>query len=345
MRHILDIPAELEPVQVELSRAMPLVQDFFDRQLASDIPAVSRLCRQVDRYRGKMLRPTLTLLCGIAAHPEAAANRFNGLLTEKHAKSAAVCEMVHMATLVHDDVLDEADSRRGGDTVNRLYGNEAAVILGDYLIASAYQLCSTIDQESALAVARASTTMCAGELLQLDRRDDWSLDEPTYFEILERKTAALIGVSCELGALHSGADAHTREACRTFGTRLGVAFQIQDDLLDMTGREAVTGKSAGKDLEKGKLTLPLIHHLRSASPLARGRTLDAIRSASEPEGPTTTLARSILTELESSGSIEHARLTAHRLVAEAKEKLSRLAQSKAKELLMIMADAVVARSY
>ena len=167
----VEIPESLAPLQEFLADALARVEARFDLQLRSDLPPVSKLCAHIERYRGKMLRPTLAILAGLAAHPRAADAPPGSIITEDHLLIAAVCEMVHMATLVHDDVLDEAETRRRGRTVNRLYGNEAAVILGDYLIASAYHLCSQLaDQAVALEVARVSMTLCAGELLQLHHR-------------------------------------------------------------------------------------------------------------------------------------------------------------------------------
>lgn len=319
-----------------------LVERRFEVQLASDLPPVSELCRHVERYRGKMLRPTLVGLCGLAALPPGAT------LGEDHATLGAVCEMVHMATLVHDDVLDEADTRRRGRTVNRLYGNETAVILGDYLIASAYHLCSTLkSQAAALLVGRASMTMCAGELLQLHHRDDYSIDEATYFEIVDRKTAALIGLACRLGAMASDSTPAVCDGLESFGRKLGVAFQIQDDILDLTGDEAVVGKSVGRDLAKGKLTLPMIYHLAGTEGEERGRALDLLDDACAPGGGSAEAAAGRLAELLArSGAIAAARERAERLVAEAKESLvATVPDSAARRHLLAAADAVVSRTF
>lgn len=338
------VPSSTVGASIEASVAgfLALVERRFEEQLASDLPPVSELCRHVERYRGKMLRPTLVALCGLAALPP------GGALGGDHATLGAVCEMVHMATLVHDDVLDEADTRRRGRTVNRLYGNETAVILGDYLIASAYHLCSTLDSQSAaLLVGRASMTMCAGELLQLHHRDDYSIDEATYFEIVDRKTAALIGLACRLGAMASGAAATVCDGLESFGRKLGIAFQIQDDILDLTGDEAVVGKSVGRDLAKGKLTLPMIYHLASTEGEDRGRALDLLDDACAPGGGgAEAAARRLAGLLARSGAIAAARERAERLVTEAKESLTAtVPDSGARRHLLEAADAVVSRSF
>ncbi len=349
MQGILDLAPGLEPIGALLAERLLGVQARFDEQLDSDLPPVRDLCRHVERYRGKMLRPTLALLCGLAADDRSdtpAGDR----ITEVHEMVGAVCEMVHMATLVHDDVLDEADVRRRGQTVNRLHGNEAAVILGDYLIASAYHLCSRIDSYTALAVAQASAVMCAGELLQLHHRDDYSLDEPTYFEIVERKTAALISVACELGAHHSFKNTHPSDdrarerslAFASFGRAVGVAFQIQDDVLDLTGEESVVGKSLHKDLEKGKLTLPVIHHLATGDDRTRGRTLTLLESVTQGRASPDSV-RVLARALGETRSLEYARQCAREYVATAKTAISSIASSPARQVLELLADAVVTR--
>ncbi|GIW74173.1 MAG: hypothetical protein KatS3mg103_0695 [Phycisphaerales bacterium] len=156
------------------------------------------------------------------------------------------------------------------------------MILGDYLIAGAYHLCSTLErQDAALRIARASMVVCSGELLQLDRRGDWSLDEATYFEIIDRKTAELIAAACELGAAASGADGPAVAALERFGRLVGMAFQVRDDLLDLTGRQEVVGKSVGRDARKGKPTLPIIHHLAHCPPQERAHSLALAQAVAE----------------------------------------------------------------
>lgn len=332
----LDVPPACQRVADAVEQGLARVVERFDRQLASDLPPVSSLVRHIERYRGKMLRP---ILCLVSHH--ACARPFTAF-NDTAIVSAAVCEMVHMATLVHDDVLDEADTRRAGETVNRLKGNEAAVMLGDLLIASAYHLCSQLaDQSIALRVGATAMTLCSGELLQLGHREDFSLDEPTYFEIIERKTASLIGLAARLGAQSTGADSATADRFDAFGRHLGLAFQIQDDLLDLTGRQSALGKPVGQDLAKGKLTLPMIHHLAAVDARRRGDSLALLERAIRVDADA---ARGLMQAAEASGSIAHARRTAHRCVADAKAQLTPLAPSPAKDMLLVMADAVINRS-
>jgi octaprenyl-diphosphate synthase len=349
---LLALSPDLLPLAETLADWLGRSRRVFDEQLASELPPVAALVEHVERYHGKMLRPTLVMLAGLAAHPRAGqvspVEAVTQLLTDSHAKIGAVCEMVHLATLVHDDVLDEADVRRRGATVNHLRGNEAAVILGDYLIAGAYHLCSTLPtQRAALSIGRASMVVCAGELLQLHHRGDYSLDEPTYFEIVDRKTAELIAVSAELGAHASGADDATCANLAAFARKLGIAFQIQDDLLDLTGAEGVVGKSVGKDLEKAKMTLPLIHHLATADAMLRGRTLTLLeqaRAEEETRRPVD-VGPQVMRLVESTGSIEYARECAKSLVSAAQQHIVGLAESSAKRVLGVLARAVVERAF
>lgn len=321
-----------------ISAFLGRVSGIFDAQLESDLAPVATLVKHVESYRGKMLRPTLVGLCGLAVKPSVE-------LTREHAVIGAVCEMVHMATLVHDDVLDEAETRRKGLTVNRLRGNEPAVILGDLLIAASYHLCSQLqDQRAALAVGHASMVMCQGELLQLHHRDDFALDEKTYFAIVERKTAALIATACELGAARSGASPEACTKLAGYGRSLGIAFQIQDDVLDLTGEEEVVGKTLGKDLEKGKLTLPLIHHLASVTGKERGKSLLLLEEACEGHASSADAAVTLRKAVIETGSLDYARSVALRLVSEAKAEIASIEQSAAKAGLIAAADAVVNRS-
>jgi len=319
------------------------VVDRFDRALASDLLAVDRLTAHVERYRGKMLRPALVVLSAAAGVGRTPADLLSAPGGEDLVVIGAVCEMVHMATLVHDDVLDEADVRRRGQTVNAMSGNETAVILGDYLIAGAYHLCSSLpDRDAPLRVARASMVVCTGELLQLDRRQDYSLDQPTYFEIIERKTAELIACACELGARAAGAGEHAQRVLADYGRKVGTAFQIRDDLLDLTGREDVVGKSVGRDVRKGKLTLPVIHHLAAASPDQRAH---ALALASRAQAGDQQAAADLRGRLDGTGSIAHAQHVAEGLVADARARLASLPAGAARDTLDDMARAVVQRAF
>ncbi|HED53469.1 MAG TPA: polyprenyl synthetase family protein [Phycisphaerales bacterium] len=339
MNEVLDIPEQLTEIQNWVLEGLASVADCIEATLASDIPAVASLCRHVERFRGKMLRPTLVLVSGAAAGTSIHASP-----PEELVRLAAVVEMVHMATLVHDDVLDDAEIRRQARTINSQAGNETAVLLGDYLIAASFRLCASLDDpEPSRIIGRVSMELCAGELLQLSNRDNLSLDEATYFQILEGKTASLVGACTMLGARVGGGGDRIQHAMDRFGRKVGVAFQVQDDLLDLLGTESVVGKTLGRDLKKGKLTLPMIHHLASQPIESRGRSLAMFESASESSGAVATEPVSVREALVDSGSIEYAKTVAADLVAQAKQSLADLPTGPARSVLELLADAVLTR--
>lgn len=330
------IEGQSAALSARLEAALTEVERRFGDELVSDLDCVNTLARHLEQYRGKMLRPTLVLLCEAATGQADAPS--DAALT-----LATVVEMVHMATLVHDDVLDDQELRRRGTTINTLHGNEAAVMLGDYLISHAYHLCSSLgSQEAARLVARSTNTVCEGELLQLAHRNRFDITEPIYFDIIHRKTAALCGVACRLGVMSApgnGADAATADAAAAYGEALGSAFQIVDDVLDLTGDAAIVGKSLGKDLAKGKLTLPLIHRLSVADDAEREWLIPALTAATEAD------ASRLGQHVAASDSLAYAQATAQRLVDDAKSRLAPWPDSDAKSLLHAMADAVIDRRF
>jgi len=304
------------------------VDRLFTSELQSEIECVNVLIRHVSRFRGKMLRPCLVLLCGRAC----------GELTDAHVTIATVAEMVHMATLVHDDVLDEAELRRKGATLNHLRGNEAAVLLGDYLISHSYHLCSSIDSQFASRlIARTTNEVCEGELLQIDNRNRLDRSEETYFQIIQRKTASLCATCCLLGAKLAGAGEGAVSRLETYGMSLGTAFQIQDDILDIVGDAGTVGKTLGIDIEKGKLTLPMIHFLRTAPREHRELLKTLLESRDVDKG------EKIRNLILPSRSIEYARDAARGHIDRARSAIAGLADSEARRVLDIMAEFVISR--
>jgi len=336
----------------KLAAMLDEVQQRFSAELLSDTDCVNTLVGHVERYRGKMLRPTLVLVSAMAV----SGKQDLGELREPILVSAAVCEMVHMATLVHDDVLDDAQVRRRGATVNQLRGNETAVMLGDYLISHAYHLCSSLGRaDISRAIAHATNTVCEGELLQLSNRHNLDLDERVYFEVIRRKTAALCGLCCELpirlrhpGAQANG-DQHLAKALFAYGEKLGIAFQIVDDILDLSGSEQTVGKSVARDLAKGKLTLPVIRHLQEAGPAEREAVAALITRAGEEgidDETAQQLAGEVAAHVTDSGAMEYARQWARRLVEQAvDEVLGAIGPSSARDLMQAMAGAVIDRRF
>ena len=235
-----------------LSGELQLVDDLLNEHLKNRHEAVNDVCQYLSKYRGKMLRPSLVLLSWSSVQKKS-------FVPDSVHRAAAVVELIHMATLVHDDVLDEADIRRGGQTINSLWGNEGAVILGDYLLSSAFHLCSTIrNTDLNLLLGEVTNTLCAGELVQLYHRGDLELELDAYYQIIHDKTASLISASCKIGGMLGGAEDSVVSSLSVFGQSLGTAFQIRDDLIDIISDEGSVGKPTGKDVAKGKMTLPSI---------------------------------------------------------------------------------------
>ena len=317
----------IEPV-IPLAQDMDRVIAVFDEELRSDLPFVNKLTAEVGRRRGKLLRPRLLLTAGQAT----------GTLCEEHIILAAVVEMVHMATLVHDDVLDDADVRRENDTINRLIGNEGAVLLGDYLISHSYHLCSRLDStEASRRIAAVTNTICEGELMQIENRGNFRLAEQQYLDIIRRKTASLTSLCCELGATVSSASGEVCRHLAEYGMLVGMAFQIVDDLLDLTATQGETGKTVGRDADLGELTLPLIRFLGQSPPDQQTRLID-ILSNGDPRK-----SDHVRDLIGTSNCVEQAMELARAFVAEAVTHLADLPESDAKAGLIAAAEYVVRR--
>ena len=240
-----------------LSNELDSVGLLLEDHLNSKHEAVNEICRYLSGYRGKMLRPSLVLLSWRSVQE-------NTVVSEDVLRAAGVVELIHLATLVHDDVLDEADIRRGGQTINSLWGNEGAVMLGDYLLSSAFHLCSTIrNPDLNILLGEVTNTLCAGELVQLYHRNDVELALSEYYQIIRDKTASLISAACKIGGILGGADRQTVCDLGVFGNSVGTAFQIRDDLIDILSDSCSAGKPIGRDAAKGKMTLPAILMLKN----------------------------------------------------------------------------------
>ncbi|MGH9371012.1 MAG: polyprenyl synthetase family protein, partial [Vicinamibacterales bacterium] len=225
-----------------------------------------------------------------------------------------------------------------GATINHLRGNEAAVLLGDYLISHSYHLCSGLDSQFASRlIGRTTNEVCEGELLQIDNRNNFDLSEETYLEIITRKTAVLCATCCQLGAHYAGADERRVDNLRTYGLSLGIAFQIQDDILDIVGDVRTVGKTLGVDAEKGKMTLPMIHFMRTA-PREHQVLLRSLLESHEPDK-----SERIRNLILPSDSLRFARERARALVDRARSAIADLPDSQPKRVLDAMAEFVVAR--
>lgn len=306
------------------------VEQILAAELASDNAYLSDILQHATRFRGKRLRPIVLLLTAQAC----------GGIREDHRTLAAVVEMIHLATLVHDDVLDEADTRRHVATVNARWNNETSVLFGDYLFTHAFHLAASLGTTHACRViGRATNIVCEGELTQIHERGNLDLGEEQYFRIINGKTAELTALCGLLGGHYAGAAPPVVSALEDYGRKLGLAFQIADDLLDLLGSEKKTGKTLGSDLQKQKLTLPLIHLLAHASPADQIAVRQLLLHPSEET------RRALDPYLKRNGSLEFAAHRARQLAHQACESLNCLEESPAKRTLVEMAEFSVRRTF
>ena len=313
------------PIAAELVEA----EKVFAAELASRQPFVQHLVEHCADFRGKRLRPALVLLTAKAC----------GEYKADHAVLAAVVEMIHTATLVHDDILDESMIRRHAATVNAEWGNETAVLMGDYLFTHAFHLAASLETTLACRwIGHATNLVCEGEMQQVNNRGNFDLDEDAYFSIIRGKTAELTAVSCRLGAHYAGAPESTVRAMDDYGRDLGVAFQIADDVLDVWGEERATGKSLGTDLEKQKLTLPLIRLLETSSP-EDAASIRGFLAEAKPED-----RLKIRDLLDQSEALQYAWSQAERYASRAAAALDVLPESTCKSVLRTLTHHVVRRS-
>jgi octaprenyl-diphosphate synthase len=301
------VRADLE----EVNRAILEQAKAFD-------PAVEGYVSYVCEAAGKRIRPALALLSGGAT----------GGVTEDHRRLSIILEMVHIASLVHDDIMDGAEKRRGLATAASKWGSALSVLLGDALFAYALELATMFDDTTVCRIiAKASRDVCSGEILQTQRRFDLNLQIPEYYRMIEMKTAALFAVATELGARLSGESDSVQQSMRSYGMKLGTAYQIYDDCLDLVGDEKAVGKTLRTDLIKGKLTLPILFLLMDATDAQR-RKLNQMLLQGEPMD--TSLLAGIA---DYEGAIERAVQDAKNLLVDAREELICLSESPQKQAL------------
>jgi len=305
------IRGELAEVEVE-----------FERQARSNIQVISYVGNYLRASGGKRVRPALTILSNYAVGGDG--SNYNSI------RMATVMEFLHTATLVHDDIIDNAETRRNRPTINSQYGNQTAVLMGDWLYMSAFE---TSLKERSLPVLEILTAvtrkMTEGELLQLTLLGRTDITEDQYLEVLQRKTAFLFSACCEVGAMLGGANESQREALRDYGLNLGTAFQLTDDLLDFTGSGSRLGKAAGVDLLEGKLTLPLIYLMQGGDSASRELVQTVLR-----EGAYNTVTRAeLIAAVENTGAIQRARTRADEYAASARDCLDNLQDSDSLRLI------------
>jgi octaprenyl-diphosphate synthase len=312
------------PIASELAAAEELLRG----ELTSDDPFVDGLVKHAFRLGGKRLRPALVLLSGKAT----------GAINQQHIVLAAVLEMIHTATLVHDDVLDEASLRRHRETINARSDNEASVLVGDFLFTHAFYLASSLETTyGCRVIGRSTNIVCAGELRQINSRGNFALSEDEYLSIIDAKTAELCACCCQLGAHYAGGSEALQQSLERYGRNLGIAFQIADDLLDLVGDEVSMGKSLGTDLEKQKLTLPLIRLLAQSSPAEREEIRELLSSRSRED------RSQIAVWLERGDAMQYARDKARHYADLARAEALALPASEARDVLVALSELVISR--
>ena len=312
----------LREIQAPVRSQLDLTVEEMWRIVAMDGELMPDVTQHLMGMKGKMFRPTLLLL----------SSETEGQSSDAAVTMAAVVELIHLATLVHDDAVDHSALRRGMPTINAIFSHEVSVIFGDFLYSRALlELVERGDLEPLRVFTRASNQLTLGEIRQLAAVDRLGFSEQDYDKLIKHKTAVLFRAACEVGSL-SGAPRH-REALARFGERLGMAFQVADDLIDYTEQQETSGKPGGQDLKEHKVTLPLIAALRRVAPAARAR-VEALFAAPEPADA---LVEEVVGIVAEAGGLEYARARGEEFAQQAEEALATLPESPARAAL---ADAI-----
>ena len=322
----MDFKTVLTRFQDDLER----VEEAMRQSLASDVQLISTIGHHLFSGGGKRIRPLLLL----------ASAQLAGYEGPRAVAHGCVVELIHTATLLHDDVVDEADQRRGVPTANATWGNHASVLVGDYLFATSFSLMAQDgDVRIMQAMAKAVTQLAEGEVLQLVNTCNITEDEDEYLDVVKRKTAALILSACRIGAILGEAPPEQEEALALFGLETGMAFQLVDDALDYMAEEERLGKTVGKDLMEGHVTLPLIYLFRNATAAER-ETVQEILLGDEVDRRQ---VEKVIGLMKNYKAIDYTLQTASRYVAQAKKRLSVFEDSGAREALATIADYIVTR--
>ncbi|WP_309296431.1 polyprenyl synthetase family protein [Kangiella sp. TOML190] len=322
----------LDDIRALVDREFENTNQIILDRLQSDVVLVNQVGQYIVAAGGKRLRPMLLLLAAKALNYQEDPIKSQSIL-------AAVIEMIHTATLLHDDVVDESDLRRGRETANSLFGNQASVLVGDYLYSRAFQMMVEVGEMRVMDVLSDTTNqIAAGEVLQLMNVNDPDVSEASYYQVIERKTAILFAAATQLAAIISGADKATETALQEYGMQLGIAFQLIDDALDYAADTADLGKNVGDDLAEGKPTLPLIHALENADEAGQ----KFIRSAIEHGG--LEQMDDILAIIKQTGAIEYTYAAAEAAIGKAVNALAVLEDSQYKIALLELAQLSLKRA-
>ncbi|MBU2874122.1 octaprenyl diphosphate synthase [Marinobacter salexigens] len=304
------------------------VNDLIIQRLSSDVPLVEKIAQHIIESGGKRLRPLLVLL----------SSRASGYSKHEHLKLAAVIEFLHTATLLHDDVVDTSDMRRGRSTANANWGNAPSVLVGDFLYARAFEMMVELKSLPIMEILSHATAVIAqGEVMQLMNVKNPDLTEDQYMTVIHNKTAMLFEAASHSGAILANASDTRKQALKNYGKHLGLAFQLVDDVLDYRGDAEAMGKNVGDDLAEGKTTLPLIHAMATSSDEGRQLIRQAIRKGGLDDLP------KVLDLVNASGALEYTMERARAEAAKASDALNALPASPHKEALELLTQVAVAR--
>jgi len=321
----------MEFVRSVIDGEMQAVDQLIRTRLHSGVPLISQIGEYIIAGGGKRLRPMMVLL----------AARALGYQGQKHHELAAMIELIHTSTLLHDDVVDLGTVRRGKPSANMVFGNSVSILVGDFLFARASQLMTDDGDIDVLGIyARTLVSLTEGEVMQLARARDGSITESQYLDVVYCKTASLIAAASETGAVLAGADPATRKAMYGFGKSVGMAFQLVDDILDYTGTQQELGKRPFQDLREGKVTMPLLHALREADAPERRRALEALTKKERGKRDIAFLAGLVARR----GGVEYTASRAKDYIRKGKGLLRGLAPSPARDALVTLSDYVVSRT-
>jgi octaprenyl-diphosphate synthase len=344
----------IDPIKPDLEA----FEKEFKAILKSDIFLIDKVVHYLISHRGKRLRPVLVLLVSRLHKPlnDSAEQgleqqhdnnthlKLNGS-DDKRLKAAAILELLHTATLVHDDVVDDSYRRRGFPTVNAIWKNKISVLMGDYLFSKSLLAMLHLDDLKTFAIiSRTAERMSQGELLQVERSRDYWMEEEIYFRLIADKTAALLSAACQLGALAGGQSAADIEMFGEFGEKVGIAFQIRDDILDLLGEESRTGKPIGNDIRENKITLPLLHALKQAERREAKAIIRLVRRGSSWRSRKSDY-RDIVNFIERHGGVAYAMQTAQRFTDEAMALLGPYEDSSFKMALINLVSFITSREH
>ena len=319
----------LSQITEQLSEELIQFNNLFKANLKSKTALVDLIAKYILKQKGKKIRPILVMLSAKLADE----------INERTYRGAILVELLHTATLVHDDVVDSAETRRGFPSINAVWKNKVAVLIGDYLLAKGLMTAvNGEDFDFLKVITNTVRRMSEGELLQISKTRKLDTDEETYFKIISDKTASLLSTCCEIGARSATSEDEKINAMRDFGENLGMAFQIKDDILDYVGSNTVIGKPSGGDIKEKKITLPLLHALSKVEKKKKNEILKIIKKGAKKDG-----VNIVISFVKEKGGIEYAATVANEFLDKARKNLDVFDNSETKNLLLDLLEFIVNR--